>query len=323
MFSRLNKAFLLRVVIGLIFPLFCPGVNGLDFPKKPIKVMLASGPGGGNDVVARGIIPYLQQHLGVNVSIDYQHGAGGRIALEKLHRADPDGYAILLDAFPRSVIVEHMRATNFKTRDFVPVFVIGPTSQVLVGHSDNWKTFDEFLKTAKKKTMACGLAGRGTTVHLSGLVLMEKLGIKVNWVPFAAAGEATAALAGKHIDYAIILPTSGVSLIRAGAIRPLLMLRESRDPFFPDIPVPKDLKLDVKLIPVVYGVVAPPRTPEIIVKVLEEAFAKAANEPAFLEWAKKGQIEISPQSSHDFGKIIRESYYPDVERFQTLLKEQE
>jgi len=86
MFSRLNKAFLLRVVIGLIFPLFCPGVNGLDFPKKPIKVMLASGPGGGNDVVARGIIPYLQQHLGVNVSIDYQHGAGGRIALEKLHR---------------------------------------------------------------------------------------------------------------------------------------------------------------------------------------------------------------------------------------------
>lgn len=322
MFSRSSKVFFLGFVIGLIFLLFCPLVKGLDFPKKAMKIMLASGPGGGNDVIARGIIPYLQRHLGVNVSIDYQHGAGGKIALEKLYRTNPDGRTILLDSFPRSVIVEHMGTTNFKTRDFVPVFVIGPTSQALVVHSDNWKTFDEFLRAAKTKTMAGGLSGRGTTVHLAGLVLMEKLGVKVNWVPFAAAAEATAALAGEHIDYAIVFPTSAVSLIRAGIIRPLLLLRETRDPFFPDIPVPKDLKLDLTLVPALYGVVAPPRTPEMIVKVLEEAFTKAANEPAFLEWAKKGQIEISPQSSHDFGKIIKENYYPNVEKFQSFLKEQ-
>lgn len=322
MFSRSSKAFFLGFVIGLSLLLFCPLAKGLDYPRKAIKIILASGPGGGNDIISRGIIPYLQQHLGVNVSIDYQHGAGGKIALQKLYKADPDGYSILLDSFPRSVIVEHMGAANFKTRDFVPVFIIGPTSQALVVHSDSWKTFDEFLKAAKTKTLAGGLSGRGTTVHLAGLVLMEKLGIKVNWVPFAAAAEATTALAGKHVDYAIVFPTSAVSLIRAGTIRPLLLLRETRDPFFPDIPVPKDLKLDVTLIPALYGVVAPPRTPEAIVKVLEEGFIKAAKEPAFLEWAKKGQIEISPQSGHDLLKIITEIYYPNVEKFQSLLKEQ-
>ncbi len=311
------------LVLGAIFAslLFVSSAFSADFPTKPIKVMLASGPGGGNDVVARGFLPYVQQHLKVNVSIDYQQGAGGKIALDKLYRADPDGYTLLLDSFPRSVIVEYMGGTTFKTKDFVPVFVVGPTSQVFIVHADNWKTFGDFIKAAKAKTMAGGLPGRGTTNHLAGLVLMDKLGLKVNWVPFAAAAEATAALAGKHIDFSLILPTSAVSLIKAGTLRPLLNLMENRDPFFPDIPIPKDLNLDISIVPVLYGIIAPPKTPEAIVKVLEEGFSKAAKEPAFLEWAKTGQINIHPQSGKEFEKIIRGNYYPSVEKFQAFLKE--
>ena len=80
-------------------------------------------------------------------------------------------------------------------------------------HGDSWKTFDEFVKAARAKTLSGGLSGRGSLTHLAGLVAMDELGIKVNWVPYDSAVESTAALAGKHLDFTVCLPTSAASLM--------------------------------------------------------------------------------------------------------------
>ena len=309
------------VIAGLSMFLICSAANSADFPRKTVKIIATADVGGGEDTEARGLAPYLQKYLGVNVVVENQGGAGGKIAFEKFQRTEPDGHSLITYTFPKSVIIEYMGKTNYKTRDFTPVFVWSQANQLLVVHVDTWKTFDEFLKAAKAKPLAGGLSGRGSTTHLAGLVAMDELGIKVKWVPYEGSAGSNAALAGKHLDFNICLATSAIPLIQAGILRPLLLFGDRRDPYFPNVPIPKDLGLDVTSIPGIRGVSAPPQTPLPIVKKLEDVFSKAVKEPAFIEFTKKRQMVLSPMNGQEFRQVI-EATYPKVEKFQDMLKEQ-
>ena len=291
-----------------------------DFPSKPVKLIVTAAAGGGEDTEARAIAPFVEKHLGTSITIENQPGAGGKIAFEKFQKAEPDGYSIITYTFPKSVIIEYQGNTNYKTRDFTPIFAWSRSSQLLVVNADTWKTFGEFLKAAKAKNLAGGLSGRGSTTHLMGLIALDELGIKANWVPYEGSAGSVAALAGKHLDFTICLATSAVSLIHAGKLRPLLLFSDKRDPYIGDVPVPKELGLDMTFIPTLRGVEAPPKTPAAIVKVLEDAFAKAAAEPGFIEIAKKRQIVLQPVGSKEFAKTVAD-VYPRIAKFQDMLKE--
>jgi len=310
--------------LGIFFIVAAAGLlttpaSGADFPSKPVKIIVTAGAGGGEDTEARAIAPYLEKHLGTQVIIENQPGAGGKIAFEKFQKAEPDGYSLITYTFPKSVIIEYQGKTNYRTADYTPVFAWSRSSQLLVVHGDTWKTFGEFLKAAKEKPLSGGLSGRGSTTHLMGLIALDELGIKVNWVPYEGSAGSVTALAGKHLDFTICLATSAVSLIQAGKLRPLLLFSDKRDPHLPDVPVPKDLGFDMTYIPTLRGVEAPPNTPAAIVKILENAFSKAVQEPGFIEVAKKRKMVLQSVSSKEFGKAVAD-IYPKIAKLQEMLK---
>jgi tripartite-type tricarboxylate transporter receptor subunit TctC len=317
--SKGRRILTILVIAGLGLFMVCSQSWSADYPKKPVKLVVTAAAGGGEDMEARAIGPFAEKHLGVRINIENQPGAGGKIAFEKFQRTDPDGYTLIFHTFPKSVIIEYIDKTGFKTKDFTPVQALSWGNQVLVVHADTWKTFDEFLKAAKGKTLSAGLSGRGSTVHLAGLAAVEELGIKVNWVPYEGSAGSVTALAGKHLDFTICLSTSAVPLTKAGRLRPLLVFSDKRDPYLPDVPIPKELGLHVTPIPGIRGVEAPPKTPASIVKVLEEAFSKALKEPAYVEIAKNRQIIIYPMNSKEYGKHV-EATYPLVEKYQEMLR---
>lgn len=300
--------------------LLAASVRAADFPGKPVKIIVTAAAGGGEDTEARAIAPYLEKHLGTSVVIENQPGAGGKIAFEKFQKTEPDGYSLITYTFPKSVIIEYQGKTNYKTADYTPVFAWSRSSQLLVVNADSWKTFNEFLKAAKEKTLSGGLSGRGSTTHLMGLIALDELGIKANWVPYEGSAGSVAALAGKHLDFTICLATSAVSLIRAGKLRPLLLFSDKRDPYLADVPTPKDLGYDMTFIPTLRGVEAPPNTPAAIVKILEDAFSKAVREQGFIDVAKRRQMVLQSVSSREFGKAVAEAY-PKIAKFQEMLKE--
>lgn len=309
----------LRLVIAVAAAALLPGaVFAADFPSKPVKLIVTAAAGGGEDTEARAIAPFLEKHLGTSVTIENQPGAGGKIAFEKFQKIEPDGYTIITYTFPKSVIIEYQGKTNYRTRDFTPIFAWSRSSQLLVVNGETWKTFDEFLKAAKGKTLSGGLSGRGSTTHLMGLIALDELGIKVNWVPYEGSAGSVAALAGKHLDFTICLATSAVSLIQAGKLRPLLLFSDKRDPNLGDVPIPKDLGFDMTFIPTLRGVEAPPNTPAAIVKILEDAFRKAAAEQGFIEIAKKRKMVLQPVSSKEYGKAVAD-VYSKIAKFQELL----
>ena len=315
-----RRMFILLIIVTASLFLICPLINGADFPKKPVKIIVTAGAGGGEDTELRGFIPFLQKQLGVSVSIENIASAGGKIACEKFQKTVPDGYTLLYTTFPKTIVLEYISKVNFRTKDFTPIFAWTWSNQMLVVHADAWKNFNDFVNAAKTKTLVGGVTGRGSTTHVAGLLAMDALGLKVNWVPYEGSGETLASLAGKHIDFVVYLASTHAGLIEAGMIRPLVLFNDKRDPNFPDIPIPKDLGFNVPALPGIRGIVAPPNTPASIVKVFEEASTKAIKEPKYIEWAKNRRIVILPLNAPEFGQMVNDAY-PKVEKILPMLKE--
>ncbi len=321
MVKRFVKGFAYGLTISVGLSLIIQPAKGADFPKKAVKIIIPSGAGGGEDADARVLAPYLQKSLGVHVTIENQPGAGGKIAFEKFQKAEPDGYSIVLNNFPKSIIIEYMGKVNFRTSDFVPIYAWNRSNQLIVVHADSWKDFDDFLKAAKAKILSGGLMGRGSTTQLAGMIAMEEFGAKVNWVPYEGNAQALAAIAGKHLDFVVCLSSSATSLIAAGKLKPLLLLGDMRDPFLPDVPIPKDLGFNVSsFFPAIRSAFSPPHTPPPIIKVWEDAFSKAVREPAYVDWAKNRKIALHYLEGREFGKVVLDTY-SWIEKFQRLLKE--
>jgi tripartite-type tricarboxylate transporter receptor subunit TctC len=289
------------------------------FPKKPIKIIVPTGPGG-EDAEVRGIASYVQKYLGVDVLIENIVGLWGKIAFEKFQRVEADGYTLISYTFPRSIIIENMGETNFKTKDFTPIFAWSVGNQLLVVPPDTYKTFDEFLKAAKTKTLTGAIPVKGGTCHLAGLLLANGLGINVNWIPYEGSASSIAALVRKDVDFTICLATALPSWIRAGKIRLLTMLPDRLGPYFPDIPTLKELGYEITYVTIRHVIEAPPNTPPHIVRVLEEAFSRAVKEPAYIEWAKKNHVIIDPLGAQEFCKVVAEAY-PRIEKFKEILEE--
>jgi len=292
------------------------------FPKKPIKIIVPTGPGG-EDAEVRGIAAYVQKYLGVDVSIENIVGLWGKIAFEKFQRTEPDGYTLISYTFPRSIIIENMGTTNFRTKDFTPIFSWSIGNQLLVIPPDTYKTFDEFLKDAKTKTLTGAIPVRGGTSHLAGLLLVDGLGITVNWMPYEGSASSIAALARKDVDFTVCLATALPSWISAGKIRPLAVFpdrRGPRGPYFPDIPTLKELGYDISYVTIRHVVEAPPNTPPHIVRILEEAFSGAVKQPAYIEWARQNNVVIDPLSAQELYKEVAKAY-PRIEKFKEMFEE--
>jgi len=308
------------IVIGLSLTLACSGAMAADYPRKPVRMIVSVDVGGGEDIEGRALAAAIQKQLGVNVVLENQPGAGGKICFEKFMKTEPDGYTVLYNTFPKSVILEVAGRVNFKTREYVPVFGFSRPYNGLSVSAETWKTFDEFVKAAKAKTLAGGLPGRLTIAHLAGLLAADELGIKVNWVPYEGSAGSLAAVAGKHIDFTIGMIPTTTPLVQAGKIRNIAVFADKRDPFFPDVPTPKEMGYNMPAIPGIRGMFVPPKTPAAIVKALEEACSKAIKDPALNDWAKKRSITLTAVNSQEFGKDVAEAY-AGVERFQSVLRE--
>jgi len=319
MMSRKSAATFMVVLTGVLI-ICCTPATSADFPAGMIKLIVTAGAGGGEDAEARTIAPFAEKHLRQKIIIENQAAAGGKVAFTRFQKTKPDGYSLITYTFPKSVIIEFLEKVNYKTSDFTPIFGWSRSYQSLVVHAESWKTIDEFMNAAKSRTLTGGLSGRGSTSHLTGLIAVEKLGIKVKWVPYDGSGESLSSLAGKHIDFTITQPSSASSLIQAGKVRPLLLLSDERDPDMPGLMIPKEMGIDMDFIPALRGVEAPPNTPPTIVNILEDAFSKAAMEPGFIEIAKKRKMDLHPTTRQEFAKIVSD-VYPRIAAFQQMLKE--
>ncbi len=280
----------------------------LDYPTRPVRIVVGYPAGGSADIVSRVMAQWLSERLGRQFYIENRPGAGGNIGIETVASASPDGYT-LLTADPSATIgASAYEKLNFNfIRDIAPVASIGQIPLVMESRlSLPAETVPEFIAYANanpgKINMASG--GIGTITHIGGELFMMMTGVKLVHVPYRGA-EFIAGLLSNQVDLVFGIMTGSIATIKAGKLRALAVTTASRWPGLPDVPAVSEFVPGYEASSWT-GICAPKNTPpEIIGKLNQEINAGLADPKLAAHLGELGN-SVFPNTPAGFGKFIVE-----------------
>lgn len=291
-----------------------------DYPVKPIRMLTGFTAGGGSDIAARSISVKLSETFGQGVVVDNRPGATGSIAAEMTAKAQPDGYTVMMLAVAQLVPnAFEDKLTYDVVRDFAAVSYVSRNPYLMaVSLALPARSVREFIDLAKSQPgrLNYGSSGIGGSNHVVTEVFNSVAGIKVTHVPYKGPPQALADLAGGQVQLVFASITSGLPLARAGKVRVLGVTSLTRSRVAPDVPTVAETLPGLELIGW-YGVVAPKRTPAVIVERLSSAIAKVLHSPEVKDRLAADGSETVGGAPAEFERHIRN----EVERFRKVIRE--
>ena len=275
-----------------------------EYPTKPINFLIPFGAGGSADLMGRALASGTEGVLGESIVAINRPGAGGGIMYTALKGAAADGYTL---GWNSTSILTSTNIGNvpFKYTAFTQVCRIGYTGMPIVVRTDSpWKTFQEFISYAKKNPgkIKIGNAGTGSGTHLTAVMLEKTAKLQVVHVPLGAKRRVPSLLGGEVEAICVPLPEAAPQVL-GGKFRILAMSTEERDPTYKDVPTMKELGYPV-VMELFRGISVPAGTPAPVLAKLEAAFKKGAQDPTFVNLAKKKGFNISFMGTAEFEKYI-------------------
>jgi tripartite-type tricarboxylate transporter receptor subunit TctC len=263
-----------------------PNASAVDYPVRPIKLVVPYAAGGPTDVLGRLVADYLGRDLKQAVIVENKPGAQGAIGAEAVARADPDGYTLFVAA--GSIIVLnpmlYKKLSYDPVKDFRMLALVTDLPVVMEVHpSVPAKTVAEFVAYAKQNPgkLNFGSAGTGGTIHLAGEMFKQMAGIEMTHVPYKGAGPALTDLLSGNIQ--VMFDSMGTALppVKAGLLRPLGVSSTQRSPDLPDVPTIAESGYPDYAVSVWYGIVAPSKLPDEIAQKISASLDRALNDDTF------------------------------------------
>jgi tripartite-type tricarboxylate transporter receptor subunit TctC len=266
--------------------LAAPGLARAAYPEQPIKMIVAYGAGGGTDIVARVMAPYIAKYLGNNASILVLNrpGAGGGIGFSEVANAQPDGYTIGFINTPNVLTIPIERKAPFHWEKFELIGNVVDDPGNFSVHADTpIKNLAELAAYAKANPGAVtyGTTGIGSDDHLAALMFERAAGVKLTHVPFKGAAEVHNAIASKQIFMAAMNIGEALQYAKGGTpLRHLGQMSGGRTTLAPDLPTFKEQGYDIVMASL-RGIAAPKGLPAPVREQLVSAIQKAAADPEF------------------------------------------
>jgi tripartite-type tricarboxylate transporter receptor subunit TctC len=264
----MRKFALLTCVLALL----APAAFAQSYPSKPIRWIVPSSAGGGNDFVARLFGAKLTEAWGQQVLVDLRPGAAGILGSEILVNSPPDGYTIMIVATGYGLNPSLYSKLPYDTiNDFARVNLLAISPNVLVVHpSLPVKSVKELIAFAKARPnqLNYGSSGAGTGGHLSIELLKHMAGLKMTHVPYKGAGASTTAVVSGEVPMLMTAPGAAIPFIKAGRLRALAVGSAKRVKALPDVPTVAEAALPGYEVDGYYGVLAPGKTPRPIIDKL-------------------------------------------------------
>ena len=265
-------------------------------PTKPVDVIVHTGPGGGNDLLARAIATMAEKEklLPVRMNVINKPGGNGAVAAAALAEKKDDPHTIGLVT---SVwIAGPLTAAEAKitVNDLKPVAMLMLEPAVVAVRADSpYKSLKDLMEAAKAKPMAIKQSGGSVTSrdNIFRLQMQHATGAKWAFVSFPGGGERLAALLGGHVDFMVIEPQEAGEQVRAGKLRVLAQLTQSRLATMPDVPTLKEAGYDVKTTPQIRAAVAPPQQPDAATHYWEGFFAKLHETASWKKYVADNGLE--------------------------------
>ena len=254
-----------------------------DFPNKPIRIVVAYAPGGGNDLFARVLGKRLTETLGKTVLVDNRPGANGIIGTRLVAAATPDGYTVILaDMAHATNPFVYSTAQYDPIKDFAPITMLGSAPIILIVHpSLPMQTLADYIAAAKNQPgkIVMGSGGTGSTSHITGEFFQLRTGLKLTHVPYKGTGPALADLVGGQIQCIFSPVAAAIPLVTAGRVRALAISSAKRAAIVPDVPTFEEAGVPDFRVGGWYGILAPAGTPRPVVMRLNKEIVAAVQAP--------------------------------------------
>ena len=287
-----------------------PNAFAQAYPAKPLRLVVGFTPGGGVDINARLLAPKLTEYLGQQVIVENRPGAGTNIANEFVAKSPADGYTLLINTAAVAINMSLYKKVAYDAlRDFAPISVFSVSPNILVIHASvPVKSVKDLIALARARPGALNFssAGSGTTQHLSGELFKVRTKTKIVHVPYKGSAPSLRALISGEVDLSFANIPAISSHVKSGRLRPLANLGPTRAAQLPDVPTMKEAGVPGVEVVVWYGVLAPAKTPNEIVKTLAGAIQKAAQAPDTRQRLLDQGAEPVGNTPEEFGKLLRE-----------------
>jgi len=256
--------------------------SGQAYPTKPVRMIVASGAGGGLDFVARLVAPKLTESLGQQVVVDNRAGASGSIAAELAAGAAPDGYTVMLLSASLVVygIVNKTRYDLY--RDFAPISQVAAAPYILTVHPGlPVKSVKELVAHAKASPSKLNYASTGNAsfAHLATELFAHTSGIELVHVPYKGVGAALADMLSGQIQLSLLSVGSVYSHVRAGRLKAIAIATSTRAKIAPQLPTMIEAGVPGFVVTQWHGLLAPRATPRPVIERLQREIAAAVRHP--------------------------------------------
>jgi tripartite-type tricarboxylate transporter receptor subunit TctC len=264
-------------------PLFFQRALALDYPTRPVRIIVAFAPGGPTDIFGRIAALKLSEQFGKQFYVENIAGGGGNIAAAQAARAAPDGHTIL---FTVSAFVTNPaflgKAPYDPIQDFAPVAVpLASAITIVVNPSLGVQTLDELITLVRtnpsRYTYASG--GAGAQPQLAFEQFRLSLGLDIVHVPFGGAGPAVASIVAGHTPIGVSSLPPCVPYIQEGSLRALVLSSKTRSQKLPDIPTAAEAGYPIFTGDQWVGVLVPAGTPDEIVTLLHRSIVDITRLP--------------------------------------------
>ncbi|MCE2981719.1 MAG: tripartite tricarboxylate transporter substrate binding protein [Betaproteobacteria bacterium] len=258
----------------------------LQFPVKPIRLIVGSAAGSGPDIIGRAMADRLGETWGQRIIVDPRPGAAGAISADLAMAAVPDGYTMMMLTSQLFVASQVLNGLKFDLgRDFQSIALIGTVPFVLLANTQvPAKTLRELVELARKApgTLRYGSAGTGASEHLSGVLLTQLTKTDMLHVPYKGVPQAIADAMANEVQVTYAVVPAAMPHVQSGRLRALGVTTPARAPLLPDVPSISEVVPGYAMYGW-YSIVAPTGTPTAVLNQASAEMVRVMKEPAFGE----------------------------------------
>ena len=282
------------------------------YPEKPVKVVVAYGAGGSNDILARITAKHLEKKLGQPFVVENRAGSGGDVGFTAIAKAAPDGYTIGITVVTPVIVnpITRPKVVRYSLDSFTPICnMVSDPGILCVAEGSKYKTLADLVADAKANPEKINVSheGKGGGDHLGVIAFEKASGIKMNGVPFKGDAAAKAALMGGHIDAIAVNVSEVVEMVNEKQLRALAVESAERVPELPAVPTFSELGYKV-VQSSSRGFCAPAGIPAEARDTLVKAFKELAADPEYQAELKKLNMPLDFMDAEGYSAFMRSQY---------------
>jgi tripartite-type tricarboxylate transporter receptor subunit TctC len=301
---------LLLSLVAVVEPATRADAQTVDYPSRPIKLIVPFPAGGSSDVLARSLAVKLEDDLKQPIVVDNRAGGNSIIGSQAAAASKPDGYTIL-QVTPGTIIAPRLQtdATLDPLRAFVPIIGVGATPLLLVVPAkSSIRSIGDLIALSKSRQGGVSYAsgGVGSLGHLAPARFARELKMNATHVAYRGVNPALQDVIAGRVEFMFVSSLEGMQVAKSGRVRVLAVTSGQRIPALPDVPTMAELGFaDFK--PMVwYGFVAPAGTSPAILSRLYGAFVKATEEPRVREQLGSLGLTVQVSTGAEFGRYMQD-----------------